>query len=77
MTPHRAAAASAELVYRADGMTCHHCRAAVTAEVGRVAGVAAVAVDLDSKLVRVTGSRIDGAAVIAAIDEAGYDAVPA
>jgi len=50
---------------------------AVTGEVGDVAGVQSVAVDLDSKLVRVSGAGIDDSAVVAAIDEAGYDAVPA
>jgi copper chaperone CopZ len=34
-------------------------------------------VDLDTKLVRVRGSAIDPAAVLAAIDEAGYEAVAA
>jgi copper chaperone CopZ len=58
-------------------MTCEHCRVAVTEEVAQVAGVASVAVDLDTKLVRVDGSAVDRAAVIAAIDEAGYDAVAA
>jgi copper chaperone CopZ len=75
--PDDIAATAAELVYRADGMTCDHCRVAVTGEVGKVAGVSAVDVDLDTKHVRVHGTRIDGAAVIAAIDEAGYDAVAA
>jgi copper chaperone len=65
------------LIYRVDGMSCEHCVVAVTGEVGDVAGVAAVAVDLDTKLVRVSGAGIDHAAVVAAIDEAGYDAVPA
>jgi copper chaperone len=69
--------AAAELVYRADGMTCDHCRVAVTEEVTNVAGVSAVDVDLDAKLVRVEGTGIEGAAVVAAIDEAGYDAVAA
>jgi copper chaperone len=46
----------------------------VTEEVERVAGVVAVDVDLDSKLVRVRGTGVDEAAVVAAIDEAGYDA---
>jgi copper chaperone CopZ len=58
-------------------MSCGHCKVAVTEEVSRVAGVSAVDVDLDSKLVRVHGSGIDDAAVVAAIDEAGYDAVAA
>jgi copper chaperone len=65
------------LVYRAEGMTCDHCRVAVTEEVTKVAGVTAVDVSLDTKLVRVLGAGIDGEAVVAAIDEAGYDAVAA
>ena len=65
------------LVYRADGMTCDHCKRAVTDEVSKVAGVRAVDVDLETKLVRVQGSGVDEAAVVAAIDEAGYDAVRA
>ena len=63
--------------YRVDGMTCDHCRAAITAEVAQVAGVAAVDVDLDAKLVHVHGAGVDPAAVVAAIDEAGYEAVAA
>ena len=63
--------------YIAPGMTCSHCETAVTAELSRVPGVSAVAVDLDSKHVRVQGTDVDPAAVIAAIDEAGYDAVAA
>ena len=56
-------------------MSCDHCVVAVTGEVGHVAGVQAVDVDLETKLVRVTGAGVDDAAVVAAIDEAGYDAV--
>jgi len=40
-------------------------------------GVSAVDVDLDAKLVHVHGAGVDRAAVVAAIDEAGYDAVAA
>jgi copper chaperone len=65
------------LIYRVDGMSCEHCVVAVTGEVGDVAGVQAVDVDLATKLVRVSGAGIDDTAVVAAIDEAGYDAVPA
>jgi copper chaperone len=65
------------LVYRADGMSCDHCKVAVIEEVSKVAGVSAVDVDLETKLVRVHGAGVDGAAVVAAIDEAGYDAVAA
>jgi copper ion binding protein len=65
------------LIYRVDGMSCEHCVVAVTSEVGDVAGVQAVDVDLETKLVRVSGGAIDATAVVAAIDEAGYDAVAA
>jgi copper chaperone len=37
-------------------------------------GVTRVDVDLDAKVVRVEGSEVDQASVVAAIDEAGYDA---
>jgi copper chaperone len=63
--------------YRAAGMTCDHCKIAVTREVSKVDGVSAVDVDLDAKLVHVHGAGVDGAALVAAIDEAGYDAVAA
>ena len=63
--------------YRAPGMTCDHCRIAVIGEVSTVDGVAAVDVDLDAKVVHVHGTDVDSAAVVAAIDEAGYDAVAA
>ena len=59
--------------YLVPGMTCEHCVAAVGAEVGKVPGVEAVAVDLATKEVRVTGDPVRDD-VIAAIDEAGYDA---
>jgi copper chaperone CopZ len=65
------------LTYRVDGMTCDHCKAAVNAEVAKVTGVLTVEVELDTKLVRVSGDGVDHDAVVAAIDEAGYDAVTA
>jgi copper chaperone CopZ len=65
------------LTYLVEGMSCDHCKVAVTAEVTQVAGVESVEVDLESKLVRVHGAEVDGAAVVAAIDAAGYDAVAA
>jgi copper chaperone len=71
-------APSAEaLAYVVPGMTCSHCRVAVTREVSQVPGVRSVHVDLEGKLVRVHGTGLDDAAVRAAIDEAGYDAVTA
>jgi copper chaperone len=67
----------AAATYRVAGMTCDHCKTAVTDEVAKVSGVASVDVDLATKLVRVHGTDVDAAAVVAAIDEAGYDAVAA
>ena len=55
------------------GMTCGHCEAAVKREVGSVSGVTAVTVDLDSKVVTVSGADLDRDAIVEAIDEAGYD----
>lgn len=60
------------VVYRVLGMSCDHCRRAIQEEVGRVAGVTAVDVDLDAKLVTVHGDASDDA-LRAAIDEAGYE----
>jgi copper chaperone CopZ len=53
-------------------MSCEHCRTAITDEVGQVAGVDAVIVDLTIKRVSVIGD-FDDAAVRDAIDTAGYD----
>jgi copper chaperone CopZ len=66
-----------EATYLVTGMSCEHCKARVTEELCRAEGVADVAVDLDTKLVRVRGRALDDAALVAAIDEAGYDAVRA
>jgi len=60
--------------YSVPGMHCGHCKDAVTREVTAVGGVEAVDVDLETKLVTVHGDRLDDAALVAAIDEAGYDA---
>jgi copper chaperone CopZ len=62
------------LTFTVPGMHCGHCTVAVAEEVKRVPGVHSVDVDLETKLVRINGDGIDRAAVVAAIDEAGYDA---
>jgi len=58
--------------YLVPGISCGHCRTAIDGEVGQVAGVDAVTVDLEGKRVTVTGA-FDDAAVRDAIDNAGYD----
>jgi copper chaperone CopZ len=59
--------------YAVPGMHCGHCEAAVRNQVSGVEGVSEVTVDLDSKLVTVTGQNLNDAALRAAIDEAGYE----
>lgn len=59
--------------YSVPGISCGHCQAAITAEVSEIAGVTGVAVDLDTKLVQVTGDSFTDESVAAAIDEAGYE----
>ncbi len=62
-------------VYRVDGMTCQHCVKAVSDELALVPGVAKFDVNLDTKLVTVDGDSLDDGAIVAAIDEAGYEAL--
>ena len=62
-----------KLILEVPGMSCAHCEAAVKSEVGKVAGVGAVDVDLTTKLVTVSGDDLDLQAITVAIDEAGYE----
>jgi copper chaperone len=68
--------ALSDLTYTVPGMSCGHCTQAVGAELRRVAGVASVDVELDTKQVVVRGERLNDAAIRAAIVEAGYEAAP-
>ena len=61
------------LTYSVPGVSCAHCQAAITDVVAVLPGVEAVEVDLETKIVSVTGDPLDGQAIIAAIDEAGYE----
>ncbi len=58
-------------IFHVPAITCDHCVAAITSEVSAVATVSSVEVDLETKLVTVVGG--ERAAVVAAIDEAGFD----
>lgn len=63
-------------VYTVRGMTCDHCVRAVSDELGKVAGVTGVDVDLASGRVTVSSTdALDDAAVRAAVDEAGFELV--
>ncbi|WP_049566525.1 heavy-metal-associated domain-containing protein [Streptomyces sp. SBT349] len=64
--------------YTVTGMTCGHCVSSVTTEVGKIPGVARVDVDLKAGSVQVTSENpVDDASVAAAVEEAGYEVVPA
>ena len=65
---------SETLTYTVSGMSCGHCKAAVTEEISALEGVDAVSVDLDTRRVEVTGAGLDDSAIRAAIEEAGYEA---
>jgi copper ion binding protein len=59
--------------FRVNGMTCNHCVASVKEEVGAIADVTDVAVDLASGCITVGSDReVTTAEVAAAVDEAGY-----
>lgn len=62
------------ITYRVPGVSCEHCRTAITQEVSGARGVEGVEVDLDAKIVTVHGTGLDDAELRAAIDEAGYEA---
>jgi len=61
-------------VYSVPAMHCGHCERAVREEISLLAGVESVEVDLETKLVTITGESLDDAALRAAIEEAGYEA---
>ncbi|MBF4617271.1 heavy-metal-associated domain-containing protein [Clavibacter sp. VKM Ac-2873] len=63
-------------IFPVTGMTCAHCVASVTEEVGELPGVASVAVELvvggASTVTVESDAPLDPEAVRAAVDEAGY-----
>ena len=64
--------------FQVTGMTCGHCEMSVREEVGEVPGVTGVEVSHETGLLRVgSDAAVDEAAVLAAVEEAGYSAVRA
>lgn len=62
--------------YQVSGMSCGHCEGAIRTEVSDIPGVTGVEVSASTGRLAVTArGRLDDAAVIAAVDEAGYEAV--
>ncbi|MEU9700000.1 heavy-metal-associated domain-containing protein [Streptomyces sp. NPDC047981] len=69
-----AVAESTATVYTVSGMTCGHCKTAITTSVSALDGVISVDVDVAGGLVTVTtGGAPDDAAITAAVDDAGYE----
>jgi copper chaperone len=58
--------------FNVTGMSCEHCVAAVSAEVGELPGVGSADVDLASGVLVVSGEDVDGEAVRVAVEAAGY-----
>ncbi len=73
-SPEQPNTAPGAATYVVEGMSCGHCKAAVTEAVEALAGVGSVDVDLDTKRVDVRGSDVSDDAIRAAVDEAGYEA---
>ena len=62
--------------YNVAGMTCGHCESAVRDEVSQIAGIEQVEVAASTgKLVVTATAPVEDAAVMSAVDEAGYEAV--
>ena len=65
---------SQTVTYTVPAIHCAHCASSIREEMSDVEGVDEVAVDLETKVVAVSGSDLDEAALRAAIVEAGYEA---
>ena len=65
------------LSYSVPGISCNHCKQAIEGEVSQVQGVELVEVDVQARTVTVRGEPLDEAAIIGAIDEAGYEVATA
>ena len=62
--------------YQVTGMTCGHCEMSVREEVSQIAGVESLSVAATTgRLVLTSQAELDDSAVIAAVEEAGYQAV--
>ncbi len=65
-----------EYTYTVTGMTCEHCEASVQEEVLEIPGVVSAKADRSNNELKIeVESDIDQAAVVAAVAEAGYQAV--
>ncbi len=65
---------SETITYTVPGIHCNHCALSIKEEVSEVAGVDAVEVDIDAKVVTIRGEQLSDDTLRAAIAEAGYEA---
>ena len=65
--------------YQVTGMSCGHCENSIRSEVGQIAGVTNIEVSSATGHLSVTtaDTAVDDAAVLAAVEEAGYEAARA
>ncbi|MBA2642022.1 MAG: heavy-metal-associated domain-containing protein [Actinobacteria bacterium] len=62
------------MTYSVPAMHCQHCEMSIREEVSEVPGVEVVGVDLETKIVTVSGRELSDEQLRAAIQEAGYEA---
>ena len=65
---------SETVTYNVPAIHCAHCATSIREEISEVEGVDDVIIDLDTKVVTVSGRELDDSALRAAIVEAGYEA---
>ena len=65
----------ATMQFQVTGMSCGHCEAAIRKELTALPGVEGVDVSAATGTLVVTGADLDAAALIAAVQAAGYSAV--
>lgn len=63
--------------FQVTGMSCGHCEGAIRSEVEQIPGVSGVEISASTGHLSVSteGESVDIAAILAAVDEAGYSAV--
>ncbi len=77
MTTNTTATFVGTTTFQVEGMTCDHCRNAVTTEVSAVPGVQAVTVDVEAGTVTISADQpVNQSDIAAAVDEAGYTLLP-
>ncbi|MBI1332519.1 MAG: heavy metal-binding protein [Armatimonadetes bacterium] len=63
-----------KLVLKIEGMSCQNCVAHVTKALKSISGVEDAIVDLGEGSAKVSGSNLNGQALIEAVEEEGYEA---